>query len=158
MSGKPITIGSDSVVIGDVAGSVGDRSVVIGATDQRGHVILTTPMAVGHRAVAGPGSIAIGAGAMAGVALADIKAIDPVAAMRGAHEALSPGHREFEAALLTALLAMQGDVAEIRDIVQTFWANAEIPKYKTMLGKLTENPMLTIGPMAKVLLMLTTSR
>jgi hypothetical protein len=59
-------IGKDSVVIGNVHGNVGDRSVVIGATDARGNTILNQPMAVGYRASAGPGSIAIGAYANAG--------------------------------------------------------------------------------------------
>jgi hypothetical protein len=65
---RKLDVGSDSVVIGnDVTGNVGDGSVVIGATDTRGNVILNTPMAVGRGAVAGPNSIAIGAGAGAGM-------------------------------------------------------------------------------------------
>ena len=63
---KKIKTGKDSVVIGDVSGEVGDGSVVIGATDANGNVILNQPMAVGRNAKAGPGSIAIGAGAGAG--------------------------------------------------------------------------------------------
>jgi len=61
-----IKTGKDSVVIGDVNGEVGDGSVVIGATDERGNTIINQPMAVGRGAKAGPGSIAIGAGASAG--------------------------------------------------------------------------------------------
>lgn len=60
-----IKTGKDSVVIGDVTGTVGDGSVVIGPTDERGNTIITQPMAVGRGAKAGPGSIAIGAGASA---------------------------------------------------------------------------------------------
>ncbi|WP_157958604.1 hypothetical protein [Salinicola sp. CPA57] len=69
MSGKKPKVGNDSVVMGKVSEDlqVGDRSVVIGATDERGNVILTNPMAIGHGARAGKGSIAIGSGAMAGV-------------------------------------------------------------------------------------------
>ncbi len=68
MTGKKrkLTVGADSVVIGRVSGSVGDGSVVIGATDERGNVILNQPMAVGRNAYAGPGSIAIGTNASAG--------------------------------------------------------------------------------------------
>ena len=69
MDRKPqkIDVGKDSVVIGQVTGTVGDGSVVIGATDERGNTIINQPMAVGRGAQAGPGSIAIGAGASAGV-------------------------------------------------------------------------------------------
>jgi hypothetical protein len=61
-------IGNESVVMGKVSESmnVGDRSVVIGATDSRGNTIINTPMAVGYGAKAGPGCIAIGAYASAG--------------------------------------------------------------------------------------------
>ncbi len=61
--------GKDSVVIGNVDGAsdIGERSVVIGATDSHGNTILTTPMAVGYAAKAGPRSIAIGAFAGAGL-------------------------------------------------------------------------------------------
>ena len=65
MSNK-IKTGKDSVVIGNVSGDVGDGSVVIGATDERGNTIINQSMAVGRGASAGPGSIAIGAGASAG--------------------------------------------------------------------------------------------
>lgn len=61
------TVGQDSVAIGRVTAPVGDRSVVIGATDSNGNTIITQPMAVGYNAQAGPGSIAIGANARAGV-------------------------------------------------------------------------------------------
>lgn len=63
---RKLNVGKDSVVIGDVSGNVGDGSVVVGPTDDRGNVILNQPMAVGRNAFAGPGSIAIGAGAGAG--------------------------------------------------------------------------------------------
>ena len=63
---KKIKTGKDTVVIGNVSGSVGDGSVVIGATDERGNTIINQPMAVGRGATAGPGSIAIGAGASSG--------------------------------------------------------------------------------------------
>jgi len=64
-----VTVGNDSVAFGQVSGSVGDRSVVIGATDSNGNTILNQPIAVGYNAHAGPGSIAIGANAGAGSAL-----------------------------------------------------------------------------------------
>jgi hypothetical protein len=62
-------VGKDSVVIGNVPSNsqVGDCSVVIGPTNSRGDIIINKPMAVGHGAQAGPGSIAIGAFAGAGV-------------------------------------------------------------------------------------------
>ena len=56
------TVGNDSVVIGNVPHSVGDRSVFV-ATDANRNVMLNRPMAVGTNAYAGPGSIAIGSGA-----------------------------------------------------------------------------------------------
>ncbi len=64
-----IKTGKDTVVIGNVSGEVGDGSVVIGATDERGNTIINQPMAVGRGAKAGPGSTAIGAGAAAGTDL-----------------------------------------------------------------------------------------
>jgi hypothetical protein len=69
MEKKPqkLEVGEESVVMGHVTGVVGKGSVVIGPTDCHGNVILTQPMAVGHGAKAGPGSIAIGYGAYAGV-------------------------------------------------------------------------------------------
>lgn len=64
---RKLDVGRDAVVMGnDVTGNVGDGSVVIGATDDRGNTILNTSMAVGRGATAGPDSIAIGAGAHAG--------------------------------------------------------------------------------------------
>ena len=62
-------VGKHSVVIGDVPSTshIGEGSVVIGATDSNGNTILNTPMAVGYGAKAGPGSIAIGAFAGAGL-------------------------------------------------------------------------------------------
>ena len=62
-------VGKESVVMGNVPkdAKVGDGSVVIGATDANGNTIIDQPMAVGHGAEAGPGSIAIGAGAKAGL-------------------------------------------------------------------------------------------
>ena len=62
-------VGKDSVVIGNIPSDsqVGDGSVVIGVTDSRGNTIIDQPMAVGRGAQAGPGSIAIGAFAGAGV-------------------------------------------------------------------------------------------
>jgi hypothetical protein len=62
-----VEVGNDSVVMGQVKGKVGDGSVVVGPTDTNGNTVITQSMAVGHNAQAGPGSIAIGAGAKAGV-------------------------------------------------------------------------------------------
>lgn len=66
MSKRKLETGKDTVVIGDVSGKIGDGSVVIGATDERGNTIINQPMAIGRGAKAGPGTIAIGAGAGAG--------------------------------------------------------------------------------------------
>ena len=71
-----VNVGKESVTIGRVSGSVGDRSVVIGATDSNGNTIITQPMAVGYNAQAGPGSIAIGANARAGVPVATNRVSD----------------------------------------------------------------------------------
>lgn len=61
-------VGKDSVVMGKVSpdSTVGDGSVIVGATDANGNTILNTQMAVGHGAKAGQDSIAIGAFASAG--------------------------------------------------------------------------------------------
>lgn len=61
-------VGNDSVVMGLVSSNaqVGDRSVVIGATDAHGNTILNQPMVVGHDAHGGPNSIVIGADAGGG--------------------------------------------------------------------------------------------
>jgi hypothetical protein len=67
-----LDVGRDSVVIGRVSGNVGNGSVVIGPTDERGNVILNQPMAIGRNAHASPGSIAIGAGASAGSDLGSV--------------------------------------------------------------------------------------
>lgn len=63
---RKLNVGDDSVVIGQVTGTVGDGSVVIGPSDDHGNVILNQAMAVGRGAFAGPDSIAVGAGAGAG--------------------------------------------------------------------------------------------
>ena len=80
-------IGDRSVVIGDVGDrDIGVECVVIGATHPNGNTLLngSTPMAVGSGAKAGPGSIAIGYQANAGLgrdelefrqALADLEAL-----------------------------------------------------------------------------------
>ncbi|EJI1385455.1 hypothetical protein ABVF78_004245 [Vibrio alginolyticus] len=67
MSDKKSEVGSDSVLIG--VGKVGDRSVVINAADENGNIILNRPMAIGHNAMAGPNSIAIGSGACVGTSV-----------------------------------------------------------------------------------------
>ena len=79
---KKLKTGKDSVVIGNVTGEIGEGSVVISATDSHGNTIINRPMAVGRGAHAGPGSIAIGAGASAGSELfhliQELKAIPEV--------------------------------------------------------------------------------
>lgn len=69
---KKITVGKDSVVIGNVYGNIGDGSVVIGATDVFGNVILNQSMAIGKNAYASEGSIAIGVNAGAGNELGNV--------------------------------------------------------------------------------------
>ena len=68
---KKLKVGKESVVMGDVEGEVGDGSVVIGATDNRGNVILNQSMAIGKGAYAGHNSIAIGAYAGAGASFVE---------------------------------------------------------------------------------------
>lgn len=70
-------VGSQSVVIGDFRGSVGDGSVVIYPMDEGGNIILNRSMAIGYGARAGEGSIAIGAHAGAGEAPANPKVSHP---------------------------------------------------------------------------------
>ena len=66
MVNKPqnLDAGEESVVIGNIEGSIGNRSTIIGATDTNGSTILNHPMAVGHNASAGQNAIAIGTGAL----------------------------------------------------------------------------------------------
>lgn len=66
---KKLKVGKDAVVIGDIDGNIGDGSVVVGPTDDKGNVILNQPMAVGRNAHAGLNSIAIGANAGAGAGI-----------------------------------------------------------------------------------------
>ncbi len=61
------SVGDESVVIGNVRKNVGNKSVVIGATNNRCNTILNKSMAVGYGAKAGPDSIAIGAYAGSGI-------------------------------------------------------------------------------------------
>ena len=66
-----LEVDKDSVVMGNVPPNtkVGEGSVVIGPTDNKGNTIINTPnTAIGRGAKAGPGSIAIGARAGAGAA------------------------------------------------------------------------------------------
>lgn len=100
-------VGDDSVVIGNVPPGqrVGNRSVVIGATDEHGNTILRGTMAVGHGAQAGPDSIAIGSGAGAGtgiqVYLARVEAaLDEIAVA------------ETNKAVLTALNAFRAEISK----------------------------------------------
>lgn len=62
-------IGKNSVVMGLVSPDleVGEGCVIIRPTDERGNTIIDKPMAVGHGAQAGIGSIATGAFAGAGI-------------------------------------------------------------------------------------------
>ncbi|HEX4504502.1 MAG TPA: hypothetical protein VH722_02135, partial [Alphaproteobacteria bacterium] len=62
------TIGNDNTLVGrvDPMRSMGSGNTIVGATDANGNVMLNTPMAIGRDAHAGPGSVAIGAGANAG--------------------------------------------------------------------------------------------
>ena len=68
--GSISNVGNDSVVYGNVRHpNVGDRSVVIGPTDDRGNTILRPApggTAIGAGAKAGPNSLSVGAGAGAG--------------------------------------------------------------------------------------------
>ena len=79
------TVGKDSVVMYAPNAIVGDGSVVIGATDGHGNTILTQTMAIGRGTYAGPGSIAIGAGAAAGM-----RPRDTATATGGAGQAGTP--------------------------------------------------------------------
>jgi len=72
MTKKKKKIGDETVVMGRVSNiDIGDRSVCVGATDNKGNTILNQPMAVGYKAYAGTNAIAIGAYAGAGCNLID---------------------------------------------------------------------------------------
>jgi hypothetical protein len=55
------SVGTESVLMGDYVGHVGDRSVVIVPPRGSTNVILNQPMAVGYSACPSPGSVIIGA-------------------------------------------------------------------------------------------------
>jgi hypothetical protein len=57
---QKLDVGQESVVVGYVEGKIGDRCVVIGPTDNKGNTILNRDTAIGNRAYAGPGSVAVG--------------------------------------------------------------------------------------------------
>jgi hypothetical protein len=118
---KSLNVGADAVVMGNVSGSVGNGSVVIGAMDERGNVILNQPMAVGRNAYAGPGSIAIGANASAG---SDLSAV--LGELRKIVEAGSDQNVRLSFDKLTLELSKpQKDVTTIAglwDVVKTFAA------------------------------------
>ncbi|MFH1545901.1 MAG: hypothetical protein ABIE14_00805 [Patescibacteria group bacterium] len=82
MDNNKLNVGDESVVIGDVKGNVGNRSVAIGAMDANGNVNLNQAQstAVGYGAKAGPNSISIGAYAGAGsdlfLLLDQLKSVD----------------------------------------------------------------------------------
>jgi hypothetical protein len=59
------SVGTESVVIGEVNRNVGDRSVVIGATDDQHNTRLQQGV-YGYGSCAGPGSLTVGAYAGAG--------------------------------------------------------------------------------------------
>jgi len=66
---KGISVGTDSVAMGNIpdGSKIGDRSVVVGPTDNKGNTILNQGgLAVGNGAKADSSGIAIGAGATAG--------------------------------------------------------------------------------------------
>ena len=67
--GATMNLGKDTVVMFNVPSDLtaGDRCVIVGPTDANRNTILNGTMAVGYGAKAGPGSIAIGAHAGAGV-------------------------------------------------------------------------------------------
>jgi hypothetical protein len=62
------TVGDESVAMGRLAPGtkIGDKSVVLGATDNHGNAIYDKPGAYGYGACATPGNLAIGANANAG--------------------------------------------------------------------------------------------
>lgn len=64
----PITVGADSVGMGLIppGTKIGDRSVLVGATDSNGNTVIPGGTAVGYGAHADPTSVAIGAGAGGG--------------------------------------------------------------------------------------------
>lgn len=111
-------VGRDSVVIGQVAAgaTIGDRSVVVGATDLNGNTIIREG-AFGYGAKASPGSVAIGAHAHAtSSANCDIEALNALVGALG---------------LALERSAMQGELAaELRAEVATLKAQASSPKPK----------------------------
>jgi hypothetical protein len=107
MDRKPhkIDVGTESVVMGQATGVVGDRSVVVGPTDDRGNTIINQPMAVGYGAQAGTNSIAIGAYATAGV----VDGAHLAAELSRLHEAMK---QDSDAAMHQESIAAVGAAAE----------------------------------------------
>ena len=130
-----VAVGDDSVVIGDVRGSVGHRSVVIGATDARGNTILNTPMAVGHGAEAGPGGIAIGVRARSG-GLPPVEGIDFIEELQVVRGIVGHANMPFENALIDAVQRIARSSEEITTIAQELWARHTLEDCKTALSKI----------------------
>jgi hypothetical protein len=95
------SVGDESVVIGTgVPDRVGDRSVVIGATDDRGNTIIRGGTAAGYNARADSTSVAVGAHAGAGG--------DVMAQLRQLQELLErDGHADGAAAAAQLALEVQ---------------------------------------------------
>jgi hypothetical protein len=111
-------VGHESVVIGQVAAgaTIGDRSVVIGATDSNGNTVIREG-AYGYGAKARPGAVAIGAHANA----ASHENGD-IEVLRGLVEALS---------LALERSGKQGELAEeLRTEVEALKTQASSPKPK----------------------------
>jgi len=136
-----LDVGTDAVVIGRVSGKIGEGSVVIGATDSRGNVVLTQPMAVGRNAQAGPGSIAIGANASAGVTLSGM-----LAELRGIIEASDNADLKLTFHELTiGLRRAQKDKAKIRQLWEALRASATLNGAIGLVAKATDLLRLVAG-------------
>jgi hypothetical protein len=134
-------IGKDAVVIGNVPphAEVGDGSVIIGATDAYRNTIITQSMAVGRGAMAGPGSIAIGAFAGAGLFASSSRLSADVQRLR---ELVAQQNSETITMEFEKLRAALAQANPRRSVVMSAWegvkAAAAINGAYSLLSKLSD--------------------
>ncbi|MCH8839195.1 MAG: hypothetical protein IH831_00675 [Planctomycetes bacterium] len=138
---RKLNVGHFSVVMGNVTGNVGNGSVVIGPTDDRGNTIINTPMAVGRGASAGPGSIAIGAGAHAGVSPQLVELVNQVNQLSDIVEKTEDDATATEFnKLITALEGENGrpDILKVSTIMQQLRSMATLAGAISLVDRIPE--------------------
>lgn len=127
-----LKVGENSVVIGNVSGQVGNNSVVIGATDNKGNIVLNSTMAIGTNAFAGPGSIAIGTNSGAGYEIPII-----LNQINQLIEHSSDPQLMEKFANFRNILNSQNSLKQNKNILSTLWAAIKVATTLGAAGELT---------------------